>query len=56
MQHFGILGRYIRFHFHVEGKGLGMYLDKKEIENLGGKIEVESEPGKGTTFSVWFKK
>lgn len=47
---------YKRFHTHMEGKGLGLYLVKTQIIALGGKIEVESEPDKGTTFNVYFKK
>jgi signal transduction histidine kinase len=47
---------YKRFHLHMEGKGLGLYLVKTQIEALGGKIEVESEPNKGTTFFVYFKR
>jgi signal transduction histidine kinase len=46
---------YKRFHTHMEGKGLGLYLVKTQITALGGKIEVESEPDKGTTFKVYFK-
>ncbi len=36
-----------------EGSGLGLDIVKKIIEKHKGKIEVESEIGKGTTFSVW---
>jgi K+-sensing histidine kinase KdpD len=46
---------YKRFHTHVEGKGIGLYMVKTQLEALGGKIEVESEPGKGTTFKTYFK-
>jgi signal transduction histidine kinase len=46
---------YKRFHLHMEGKGLGLYLVKTQIEAIGGKIEVESEPYYGTTFRVYFK-
>lgn len=46
---------YSRFHTHVEGKGLGLYLVKTQCEALGGKIEVTSQVGEGTTFTVFIK-
>ena len=51
-----IFNLYKRFHLHVEGKGLGLYLVKTQIEALGGRIEVRSEPNEGTTFQVYFKR
>jgi ligand-binding sensor domain-containing protein/signal transduction histidine kinase len=44
---------YSRLHSHVEGKGMGLYLVKTQVTQLGGKIEVDSEPGKGTTFRIF---
>ena len=34
------------------GTGLGLPISKKMSEMKGGKMEVESEEGKGTTFSI----
>jgi signal transduction histidine kinase len=36
-----------------EGMGLGLYLSRRILELLGGKITVESEPGSGSRFRVW---
>lgn len=49
-----LFGMYRRFHTHVEGKGLGLYLVKSQMEILGGKIQVNSEIDKGTTFTLLF--
>jgi len=36
----------------VSGRGVGMDVVKKNIESLRGKIEINSIPGKGTTFTI----
>ncbi len=50
-----LFGLYQRFHVSKEGKGLGLYMTKSQVMAMGGNIEVESEPGKGTIFKVFFK-
>lgn len=47
---------YKRFHHHQEGKGLGLYLIKAQAESLNGFVEVNSQPGSGSTFKVHLMK
>jgi signal transduction histidine kinase len=47
---------YQRFHERTEGKGMGLYIIKTQLENLGGKITIDSVPDEGTEFTVWFRK
>ena len=45
---------YQRFHLDVEGKGLGLYLVRTQVNALNGSIDVNSKPGQGATFTVSF--
>jgi|GEM_PF-2927089 len=47
-----LFGFYKRFHLHVEGKGLGLYITKSQIEMLGGTIRAESTVDVGSTFII----
>ena len=47
--------KFNRKHDHLEGTGIGLYLIERIITNAGGKIEVESELGKGSVFRVYLK-
>lgn len=47
-----LFGMYQRFHFHTEGKGLGLHLVKTQVESMGGRISVESDLNTGTTFII----
>ncbi len=38
-----------------DGWGIGLSVSKELIEKMDGKIEVESEPGKGAVFTLHFK-
>uniref|UniRef100_UPI003D7F32FD sensor histidine kinase n=1 Tax=Pedobacter sp. TaxID=1411316 RepID=UPI003D7F32FD len=49
-----VFGLYKRFHNHVEGKGMGLFMVKTHVETLGGKIAISSEVNKGTTFRLFF--
>ena len=50
-----IFGLYKRFHHHVEGKGMGLFMIKTQVESLGGKITLSSEVNKGTQFIIEFE-
>lgn len=49
-----LFGLHNTFHEHKDSRGIGLYLVKKQLELMGGSIEVDSEVGKGTTFTITF--
>ncbi len=42
-----------RFHPHVDGTGIGLYLINRIVQNHGGRIEVSSAVDEGTTFRLY---
>ena len=56
LQKFGkkLFTLYQRFHLEQEGKGLGLFLVKTQVEALRGKVKVNSQPDVGTRFTVSF--
>lgn len=42
------------FHKHPQARGFGLYMTKTHVEAMNGKIWVESEPNKGSTFYIEF--
>lgn len=37
----------------ISGRGVGMDVVRRTIEDLRGRIDIESQAGQGTTFSIW---
>lgn len=50
-----LFGMYKTFHNNKDARGIGLYITKNQVEAMHGKIEVESEMGKGTKFKVFFR-
>ena len=48
--------RFARLQGRQPGSGLGLYLSKTFVERHGGRIWVESEPGRGSTFSFFLPR
>lgn len=53
--HKEIFMKYTRYNDNVEGTGIGLYIVSRMLDDMGGKIEVKSTPGKGSAFILYFK-
>lgn len=51
-----VFSMYGRLDKNIEGQGIGLYLIKKIVDAAGGKVTVQSKPGKGSTFTIYFKE
>lgn len=48
-----VFGLYKRFHPNMaEGKGMGLFMVKTQVETLGGKISIASKVNEGTEFKI----
>jgi len=49
-----LFGLYRRFDTSTEGKGMGLFMVKTQVEALGGSIKIKSTVGEGTEFTIQF--
>jgi len=47
-----LFGLYKRFDTTVEGKGMGLFMVKTQVEALDGTIKINSKPGEGSEFII----
>ncbi len=48
-----LFGMYKTFHGNKDAKGIGLFMTKNQVEAMHGKIEVDSQIGKGTSFKIY---
>jgi signal transduction histidine kinase len=41
---------------HIRGTGLGLHLVKRMMESMGGSVTASSEPGRGSCFTLHFRR
>jgi signal transduction histidine kinase len=47
-----LFGMFQKLDSNYEGTGIGLAIVRKVVERMGGKVSVDSEPGRGSTFQV----
>lgn len=47
-----LFGLYSHFNHTAEGRGMGLFMVKTQVDMLNGHISVKSEPDKGTSFLI----
>ncbi|WP_167571786.1 ATP-binding protein [Aquimarina algiphila] len=53
--HAKLFGMYKTFHRNKEARGIGLFITKNQVEAIGGKIDIESQVDKGTTFKIYIQ-
>ncbi|MCG9793589.1 PAS domain S-box protein [Flavobacterium algicola] len=48
-----IFGMYKTFSNNPESRGIGLFITKNQIDAMGGKVIIESQPNIGTTFKIY---
>ena len=48
-----LFGMYKTFHGNEDAKGIGLFITKNQLEAMNGKIEIESEVGRGSNFKIY---
>lgn len=51
-----LFGMYKTFNNNPDARGIGLFITKNQIDAMGGRVEVESELGKGSTFKIFFSQ
>jgi PAS domain S-box-containing protein len=49
-----LFGMYKTFHGNKDARGIGLFMTKNQIEAMGGRVSVNSQPDKGSTFTIYF--
>jgi two-component system, OmpR family, phosphate regulon sensor histidine kinase PhoR len=50
-----VFSKFYRIQKNIKGTGIGLHLIKMLVTNAGGRIELESELGKGSEFKIYLK-